>query len=252
MEPLPCPEACRTRVLCATKCWSGVCVGRVEVSNVIGNDAGTAFGAEQPLTAAESLALIEAQRAEVDHRLGGNPALLLALWGLAYLLGFGLIYLTYGADPLVSAPEWVAATSTALLFVAAIGVSAVYGVRAGRGVHGPSQMVGAMYGWSWTLGFLALVAVNVGLSRLGLSQDAVSLLWSGSSLVLVGVLYLAGGALWRDRFQYGLGVWMLVTGAGSVFAGVPGNFAVLSLASGGGLLVTAGYFTLRRRRGPRK
>jgi len=36
-----------------------------------------------------------------------------------------------------------------------------------------------------------------------------------------------------------------VTGAGSVLAGVPGNFAVLALAGGGGLLLTAGYFRLR-------
>jgi len=82
-------------------------------------------------------------------------------------------------------------------------------------------------------------------TRLGLPADAVTLLWSGSAVVLVGVLYLAGGALWQDRFQYGLGVWMLLTGAGSVWAGVPGNYAVLSLAGGGGLLLAAGYFTLR-------
>ncbi len=72
-------------------------------------------------------------------------------------------------------------------------------------------------------------------------------MWSGSLLVLVGVLFLAGATLHRDRVQYGLGAWMLLTGAGSVFAGVPGNFAVLSLAGGGGLLAAAGYFTLQRR-----
>ena len=39
---------------------------------------------------------------------------------------------------------------------------------------------------------------------------------------------------------------MMVTAAVSVMVGVPGNFAVLSLAGGGGLLLTAGYFMLRR------
>jgi hypothetical protein len=219
-----------------------------EVSNVVSNDADTTFGPDDPLTAEESLAVIERQRAEVCHRLRVNPALFFWPWGVAYLLGFGSIY---GTDPLLPIAGSVAAVITAVLFGAAMVVSVVYGARAGRGIHGPSRMVGAMYGWSWTLGFLALVAINIGLTRLGLSQEAVSLLWSGTSLVLVGVLYLAGGALWQDRFQYGLGVWMLLTGAGSVFAGVPGNFAVLAVAGGGGLLVTAGYFTLRRRRGAR-
>ena len=134
----------------------------------------------------------------------------------------------------------------AVLFAAAMVISVVTGTRAGRGLRGPSRVAGAMYGWSWTLGFGALAAVNIGVTRLGLPDDAVTLLWSGSSLLLVGVLYLAGGALWQDRFQYGLGVWMLVSGAGSVLAEVPGNFAVVSLAGGGGLLLAAGYFLLRQ------
>jgi len=43
-------------------------------------------------------------------------------------------------------------------------------------------------------------------------------------------------------------VLMLVSGAASVFAGVPGNFAVVALAGGGGLLLAAGYFVLRQSR----
>jgi hypothetical protein len=43
---------------------------------------------------------------------------------------------------------------------------------------------------------------------------------------------------------------MLVSSAGSVFAGVPGNFAVVSLAGGGGLLLAAGYFALHYPRRP--
>ena len=105
-----------------------------------------------------------------------------------------------------------------------------------------------MYGWSWGLGFFALGVVNIGVTRLGLPDDAVTLLWSGSSLLLVGVLYLGGGALFQDRFQYGLGVWMLASAACSVFAGVPGNFAVVALAGGGGLLLAAGYFAMRQAR----
>ena len=52
-------------------------------------------------------------------------------------------------------------------------------------------------------------------------------------------------APFKDRFQYGFGMWMLMSGACSVFADVPGNFAVVSLAGGGGLLLAAAYFALR-------
>jgi hypothetical protein len=209
------------------------------------DDTGARLDEDSPLSAGDSLALIERQQREVHRRLGVNVALFYGPWGAAYLLGFGSVFLTYPTAVPLRLPGGVAAVITGVLFAAAVVVSVVNGTRAGRGVRGPSRMVGAMYGWSWTLGFCGLAAVNIGVTRRGVPADAATLLWSGSALLLVGVLYLAGGALWQDRFQYGLGVWMLVTGAGSVLAGVPGNFAVLSLAGGGGLLLTAGYFTLR-------
>ena len=197
------------------------------------------------LSAGESLALIERQHEEAQRRLRVNPALFYGPWGAAYLLGFGAIFLTYPTAVPLRVPGTGAAVITGLLFAVATVVSIGTGVRAGRGLRGPSRAAGAMYGWSWTLGFCALTAVNLGVTRLGLPEDAVTLLWSGSSLLLIGVLYLASGALFQDRFQYGLGVWMLASGALSVFAGVPGNFAVVSLAGGGGLLLAAGYFALR-------
>ena len=66
--------------------------------------------------------------------------------------------------------------------------------------------------------------------------------------MVAGVLYLAGGALFADRVQYGLGAWMLAVGAGSVQAGWPANFAVLALAGGGGFLAAAGFIVARGRR----
>jgi hypothetical protein len=200
---------------------------------------------ERALSAGESLALIARQQQAAQRELRLNPALMFGLWGAAYLLGFGAVFLTYPTAVPLRLPGMAAAVLVGVLFASATVTSIAVGVRAGRGLRGPSQAAGAMYGCSWTLGFCALAAVNIGVSRMGLSEDAVTVLWSGSSLLLVGVLYLAGGALFQDRFQYGLGVWMLISGAGSVYAGVPGNFAVVSLAGGGGLLLTAGYFALR-------
>jgi len=209
------------------------------------DETGTTLDDDSPLSAEESLALIELQRREVRRRLGVNVAMFYGPWGVAYLLGFGAIFLTFPTTVGLRLPVAVAVAITAVLFVSAVVITAVTGARAGRGLRGPSQTAGAMYGWSWALGFCALGVVNSGVTRLGLPDDAVTLLWSGSSLLLVGVLYLGGGALFQDRFQYGLGVWMLLSGAASVFAGVPGNFAVVALAGGGGLLLAASYFVLR-------
>ena len=199
------------------------------------------------LSPQESIALINAQRAAMRHRIDIDPTPIYAAWGLAWLLGWGSLYLAL-APGIRLMPVWIAGVLTGLLHGAALVVSIVKGVRAGWGIHGPSKDTGAMYGWSWTLGFAALTAVNIGLTRYGMPDDVVRLLWSGTSLVLVGVLFLAGGALWHDRVQYGVGLWILAAAAASVFAGVPGNYLVLALAGGGGFLLQAAFYASRRRR----
>jgi hypothetical protein len=163
---------------------------------------------------------------------------------VAWLLGWAGLYL---ASPSGAGlfPVWVAGLGIAALFAGAIVVSTVHGVRAGRGIAGRSKEAGALYGWSWTLAFAALTAVNVGVTQLGVSSEVTTLLWSGSTLVLAGGCSMAGAAMCRDRLQYGTGAWMLISGALSVFVGTPGNFLVLSLAGGGGYLVAAGLFALR-------
>ncbi|HEX2297416.1 MAG TPA: hypothetical protein VHH34_02665 [Pseudonocardiaceae bacterium] len=198
------------------------------------------------LSAAESLAVIERQRAQVGRELDVNPAVLYAVWGLAWALGFGALALT--AAELVPVPLWVGGVVFAAMLVAAMVITGVHIARATRGIRGVSAEVGAMYGWSWALGFGALAAINSALIGAGLTEDQVALLWPATSLLIVGVLYLAGGALWRDRVQFGLGVWVLLTDAVSVFAGVPGNYVVLAVAGGGGLLVAAAWFATSRGR----
>lgn len=200
---------------------------------------------DQPLSPQDSLALIDAHRGAQVRRGNLDAALLTGIWGFAYLISWGSFYLN-GRGAL---PTLAAGIVTGVLVFGSIAFSAWFGIRSSKGVRGPSQVMGAMYGWSWTLGFLALTAVNVGLQHKGLTNDQVTLLWSGSVLLLVGVLYLVGGAMFHSWPQYAIGAWMLISGAGSVYAGVPGNFMVLALAGGGGFLVQSAYYGWRGYRG---
>ncbi|MEV6913239.1 hypothetical protein [Amycolatopsis sp. NPDC051071] len=197
------------------------------------------------MTPEESLALIARQSAETRREIGPNPAVLLAVWGLVWLIGFGLVFLS--APPTSLMPLWTASVITIVAFAGAMAYSAFYGIRAGRGVRGPSRLVGAMYGWSWMIAFGGLTVVNAGLVAHGLDPGLIPLLWSGTSLMLTGLMYLAGGMLWQSKLQYGLGAWIILCGAASVLAGGPHNFLVLSLAGGGGFLVASLVFLVRSR-----
>ena len=66
----------------------------------------------------------------------------------------------------------------------------------------------------------------LGLGRAGLSPALLSLAWPGLAVLVSGVLYAVGGALWQDRLYDALGAWTVAVGAASTFAGAPGNLDV--------------------------
>ncbi len=199
--------------------------------------------AEHP-SPADALAAIDDAQERTSRSLRPSPLGMFVPWGLGYLVGFGGVWLAIrGVLP--------DAAVTALLVLAAVVPLVSTGItvsRSSRGVSGPSRRVGAQYGSSWLLGFAALFAINVRVGTLGVPTPTLSLIWSGSALLVVGLLYLAGGAIWNHVPQYVLGVWTLVTAVATVLVGYPTNFAVLALAGGGGFVVLGVWMHLRDRR----
>lgn len=199
-------------------------------------------------SASGALAVIEDQRGQSRRRLQVQPAPILASWGTAWLAGFGVLYFAASNH---DAPMWAGSTVLIGLSVLAVAVSFSEQIRRAQGIAGPSRVVAARYGWSWPLALASTSALDWALSRQDLSAAALSLLWPGSFVLVVGVLLLAGGALFSDRLQYGLGVWMVVVAAAAVSAGFPSNFAVMAGAGGGGMLAVAGFSWTRAHRKPR-
>ncbi|MCD2192226.1 hypothetical protein LQ327_02300 [Actinomycetospora endophytica] len=207
-------------------------------------DTSTHDGPAEHPTAADALAAIDAQQQRTTTALRPSPLGMFLPWGLGYLVGFGGVWLAIrGVLP--------DAVVTVLLVVAAIVPLASTGITVARSTHGlagPTKRIGALYGWAWLLGFAALFAINIRVGFLGVPGPTLSLIWSGSALLVVGLLYLAGGALWNHVPQYVLGVWTLATGVLSVFVGYPANFAVLALAGGGGFIVLGLWLHAKSRR----
>jgi hypothetical protein len=202
---------------------------------------------DEPLSAEESLNLIAQQNRRTRRELGGGPARMLAAWALAWIVGWGFTYVT--TLPGVEVPGWVAgAVVVPLLFLGAVAYTAYTSIRTGRGIRGPSQTIGAMYGYGWALSSIGLLVVDIRITRFqALSTEQVSLLWTGTWLLLTGVMYLAGGMVWQDRLMYGLGAWMIVSAALSVLVGYPANFLVLAVCGGGGFLLGAIVYFVREK-----
>jgi hypothetical protein len=193
---------------------------------------------------AAMLDLLESERERASGALEPDARLIYGAWGSAWFVGFLLLWSAARSRPL-DIPLRVAGALFAACLIGAVVTTVIHVVRRTAGVRGASSRVGAMYGWAWFLAFVTLNIVMVGLQRAGAPDATVGLLWSTLSGLVVGTLYLAGGALWQDRVQYGLGLWILVASAAGALAGYPGVYLTMAIFGGGGFLVAAAYFTVR-------
>lgn len=192
------------------------------------------------------LAIVAAQRrrvrdADVDERL------LFGVWGLAWLLGYGAQWwaATTSGTPTVTGTGGLLLAAVA---VAALVVTLLHIGRATRGVAGTSRRVGALYGWAWSIGFLGQGLVVAGVMRAGADAAVVAVVANGVACLVVGLLYMAGGALWQQVPLYLIGAWMVLTAGAASLVSMPTGYLVMSLAGGGGMLAAAAFAALRRRR----
>ena len=209
---------------------------------------GTAFdaGATEADAApevADALAIIAAQRARTAE-MRPSSALLFGVWGAVWLVGYGTMWWTARDDDTPSVAAGVIAIGGGVL---ALVVTIVHITRRTRGIAGSSARQGAMFGWAWAIGFLAQSMIVGGLGQAGASGEVVALAANAIAALVVGLLYLAGGILWRSTAMYVLGAWMALTGAAAALTGFPDSYLVMALAGGGGLLVGALVETVRSR-----
>lgn len=200
---------------------------------------------ELPLNPAEALALAERQQRAVSLSFVKPVFWLYLIWGAAWLLGFLALWLGYVSDWL---PLWMAGTVFAVLIVGSIVASAIVGARLGRGVQGPSNFAGAVYGISWTLFGFAFLVLGMGLSANGMSGELASLYFPSAYALMAGVLYVLGAALWLEKSQLALGILLLAVGSVAPFFGAPTNNLVMAIGGGGGFLAAALHFALQLRK----
>ena len=199
-----------------------------------------------PMDPAESLRLIERERAQAERVLTPDQRFFLWPWAVAWLIGFTLYFLRFGPDGrvFVDMPEWLPLVVLLTLMIGAGIFSGVYGARAGRWVSGKSSTQGAMYGFTWSIAFAGMSAVLARVSDY-LPEPQVNLLWAGVMVGLTGALHMAGGAIYDDRRLFALGAYVSVVNFAGVLAGPGWHSLILAVFGGAGMLV-AGAISAKR------
>jgi hypothetical protein len=204
---------------------------------------------DEPLgSPADSLALIARERANLVRDIAPDPRLMYWPWGIAWLLGFGLLFLSSGPDGrvFVHLPPWLPLTLLSLSFIAAGVITGAVGARSALQTRGPSSRQGLMYGLTWSIAFFGMSLLFAQFGD-AMPDAKLSLLWAGGLVALAGALHMAGAAIWNDRQLFILGAWISVTNMVGILAGPGWHSLIVAVAGGGGMLLFGLLVWLRRR-----
>ncbi|GAA3293706.1 hypothetical protein ACFFON_10970 [Arthrobacter citreus] len=205
--------------------------------------------ADAALDLGAALAIVETAERDTRRQLNGNASLIYLLWGLAWLAGYGALEGSrHGWLPLEPAAALV--VLGAALLIATVATVAV-SVRASLGIRGLSAFQSRMYGASWILGFLIMGILSVSIGRAVDDFWLRGMLINSTAVLIVGLLYVSGGATFNDRRQCFLGLWLLAVTAAALLSG-PDHFLTvyLYLGSGGMLAGSLAEYLGTRRRTP--
>jgi hypothetical protein len=200
---------------------------------------------EAPLDLHAALRLVNDAETKAREELQGNETGVYLIWAFAWLIGYGAMHAArFGWLPLSAGTSL---TVFSITILAALASTVFIVTRQRRGIRGHSSFVGAMYGGAWALGFMVMGTLS------GVIGAAVDDFWltgmiiNGIALLIVGLMYMVGGAMFNDKSQARLGIWFLVTNIIAILAG-PANFVTVCFILGPLGFFAGALAEFRRRR----
>ena len=201
---------------------------------------------DETMDARAAAVLMQETRARTREALQVRLPPMYAAWGVAWLAGIGVMWLSVRAQRPYRGPSAAAVGLLAALIVAAIVVSVVISARSARGVHGPSVLQRRIYGLSWPIGFASLFAIESSLAGHGASAAVMGIIGAAGPVLVTSLIYLVGAAMWLDRSMFALGAWLALVAAVGAATGPITVLLVEALAGGGGFLLAAAVVARRR------
>ena len=190
---------------------------------------------EAPLDAAAMLAIVKEQQTDVSRAMARQIPWILLAWGVAWVVGYGALWLIDGARPLFSLPLPIAVSVFVALLVGAMVVSSIIGARAGRGIRSTASaaFTGTVYGITGGVGFFAMWVFASALVANGMDRDLLTIFYPTAMGIVIGLMYLIAGAIWHGVPTVVMGALLLVVALVAPFFGYPNHYLVFATAGGG-------------------
>ena len=168
---------------------------------------------------------------EVDNRVAYLG------FAFAYVFGHGAAMLSRSG--LVVMPFWLPIGLLATGLVAGTVFAMTGSLRAQRAATESRRRAEKLVGTAWVTGFVALALAVTGLSTVFDKPELQTVLWPAGSTIVVGLIYIAEGAIRGNALHYNLGTWLMLVAAATLFIPGAGFFGVLAVLGGAAYLVAA-------------
>ncbi|QPZ37408.1 hypothetical protein [Paramicrobacterium chengjingii] len=189
---------------------------------------------DEALDPAEMLRLLNDQQKSVESQFSSIAWKVSAIWGIAWTIGFGAVWLVDGLKPAFSIPKTSGYIVLGVVVSIAVVVSVVSGVRSGRGVRTTKAdaFVAAAYGSTWPLTMIGFWLFGMALLSQGMSDTTTEFYFSSGFVLMTGFMMAVSAAVWKMKSALAVGVWLVIIAAVAPFFGTPGNYLFLAMSGG--------------------
>jgi hypothetical protein len=193
-------------------------------------------------------AAILAETTEQARRaLGFRRPALLGVWGLAWVVIYGVLWLSVRGQRPYQGPTPAALLAVTIVVAASYAVTVVLVGRAASGVGGGSAVKRRILVLSYVAAYVGVLTLEAALDHAGASRAVLGVYGANAPILVIGLVVAASSTLSLTWSAFGLGIWMMAVAACSGFAGPVSVWAVDALAGGIAVLVLAAI-ELRRSR----
>jgi hypothetical protein len=200
---------------------------------------GTGIDEGAGMDAQSAAAIMQQARERAQRELRVRRPALFATWGLAFLIGYGAIWLSVRGQRPYYGPTTAAIVTAFLTGAFALAVTVVLVGRAVTGVGGWSARQRRTHLLSFGCGYAGVFALEGALAHAGATRPVIGVFGAAAPMLVIGLAYAATSTIWLEWPVFCLGIWLITAAALSGFAGPAGVWAVDALAGGLAFLLMA-------------
>jgi hypothetical protein len=196
-------------------------------------------GQETEFDPAAAVAVLQAAQKRARRELTVSHPVMLAAWGGIYIIAYGALWLSVRGQRPYSGPTPGVAAGVSIFVLIALTVTAAVVGRASSGVGGPRSVQRSLYYLALSVGIVGAFVLEAALDHGGASRAVIGLIGASGPVLATGIAYMAGSVIDLAWPVFGLGTWLVVTAAGSAFAGPVGVWLADGLSGGLAFLLVA-------------